>query len=93
MKVLFLDFDGVLNSKKSTYYYYRNWVEAGKPAGRSLLSKWNWELYPIAVSNLRFISENCPDLKTGTSSTWRLGETVDYFKDMFKKNLDLTLIL
>lgn len=83
-RYLFLDIDGVLNSAQSAIMYAREWNNKGRPQGRSLLSKNNWEFCPIAVSNLQFIFEKIPDLKVVISSTWRYGETLQYFKDMFK---------
>ena len=60
MKVLFLDFDGVLNSEQSAKYWYAK----GK---RGLID----DACPIAAANLRMILENIPDLKIVISSTWR----------------------
>ena len=83
MRVIFLDFDGVINSAQSARFWHR----------RRDQSKWENELYsqwpgtikeyianefcPIALSNLEELMITVPDLKVVVSSTWRLGETVE----------------
>jgi hypothetical protein len=90
MKVLFLDIDGVLNSEQSAVYYHRLW-EANKPRD---CPKEEDELCPIAISNLRFIAENCPDLKIVITSVWRLGEKLERFQKIFKNvGLDPDLLI
>lgn len=86
MKVLFLDFDGVLNSHQSATFWHNKRDQA----------KWENELYkewqgslkeylaqefcPIALSNVEELVRRIPDLKIVVSSTWRLGETVETLK-------------
>lgn len=82
MKVVFLDFDGVLNSHQSAHFWHN----------RRDQSKWENDLYsdwpgtlreyiaqefcPIALSNMAELIRRCPEIKIVVSSTWRLGETV-----------------
>lgn len=86
MKVLFLDFDGVLNSHQSATFWHNKRDQ----------SKWENEMYrdwpgtlkeyiaqefcPIAMSNVEELIRRVPDLKIVVSSTWRLGETVETLK-------------
>lgn len=65
MKLLFLDFDGVLNSTQSTKMHWRN-------GGRQCLFVNEDHFCPLALSNLQFIMEQVPDLSIVISSSWRL---------------------
>ena len=65
MKVLFLDFDGVLNSEASFRYEKR----------RKTLDTANM-LSVVACSNLQYILEQDSDVKIVISSTWRLMHTI-----------------
>lgn len=67
--VLFLDFDGVLNSEASF-----RWEIRKKTA------QVNNTLSPIACSNLQYVLDKCPELKIVISSTWRLLHTMDELK-------------
>jgi hypothetical protein len=83
MKVLFLDFDGVLNSHQSATFWHNKRDQA----------KWENEMYrdwpgtlkeyiaqefcPIAMSNVEELIRRVPGLKVVVSSTWRLGTTVE----------------
>lgn len=90
MRVLFLDFDGVLNSYQSAHFWhsrrdqeqwennmYRDW-------GGTLKEYIAMEFCPIAFSNLEELCRRVPDLKIVVSSTWRLGETVETLRDILK---------
>lgn len=86
MKILFLDFDGVLNSQQSAIFWHNKRDQ----------SKWENEMYsswtgtlkeyiahefcPIALSNMEELCRRVPDLKIVVSSTWRMGETVESLK-------------
>lgn len=86
MKVLFLDFDGVLNSVQSAIFWHNRRDQA----------KWENEMYrdwtgtlkeyiamefcPIAMSNVEELLRNVDDLRVVVSSTWRMGETVESLK-------------
>lgn len=86
MKVIFLDFDGVINSHQSAHFWHNKRDQ----------SKWENELYeswkgtlfeyiaqefcPIAMSNVEELIRRVPDVKVVVSSTWRLGETVESLK-------------
>lgn len=86
MKVIFLDFDGVLNSMQSATFWHNKRDQA----------KWENELYsawtgtlreylaqefcPIALSNVEELVRRIPDVKIVVSSTWRMAETVETLK-------------
>lgn len=86
MKVIFLDFDGVLNSAQSANFWhsrrdqaqwesnmYRDWPG-------TLKEYIAMEFCPIALRNVEELIERNPDLKVVVSSTWRLGETPETLK-------------
>ena len=86
MKVIFLDFDGVLNSHQSATFWHN----------RRDQSKWENEMYrdwpgtlkeyiamefcPIALSNIEELVRRIPGVKIVVSSTWRIGETPETLK-------------
>ena len=78
-KILFLDFDGVLNSTQS-----RIWVQRRIDQGDSV-TPIDKDFCPIALSNLKKILELIPDLKIVISSSWRLGKDLGYFQKLFTK--------
>jgi hypothetical protein len=80
MKVIFLDFDGVLNSVQSFIYHNRQ-VLLGLtdiPTHESFC--------PIASSNLQYILEELPDVQIVVSSTWRKYKTLKALQEIFKTN-------
>lgn len=90
MKVLFLDFDGVLNSHQSAHFWHNKRDQ----------SKWENEMYsswtgtlkeyiahefcPIAMSNVEELVRRVPDLKIVISSSWRVGETIESLREILK---------
>lgn len=80
MRLIFLDFDGVLNSYQSTMYWDRH-----KLPEERLIHK----LCPIATSNLQFLLDKCPDLDIVISSTWRKIHELEWIKDhLWKSGVD-----
>lgn len=75
MKVLFLDFDGVLNSIQYAVLMRRRGDDGYGEA-----------FDPLAVSNLLEVLDRVPDLKIVVSSAWRLGDTVEGLRDLLSKN-------
>lgn len=83
MKVLFLDFDGVINSYQSSCFWHNKRDQQYWENG--LYSSWQGtikeylahEFCPIALSNLEELMREEPELKIVVSSTWRLGETIE----------------
>lgn len=86
MRVIFLDFDGVLNSHQSATFWrnkrdqtkwendmYRDWPG-------TLKEYIAMEFCPIALSNVEELIRRVPDLKVVVSSTWRIGETIETLK-------------
>lgn len=86
MKVLFLDFDGVINSHQSCTFWHNKrdqskWEnEMYSSWGGTLKEYLAHEFCPIALSNMEELMRRIPDLKIVVSSTWRLGETVESLK-------------
>ncbi len=83
MRVIFLDFDGVLNSHQS-FNFWKNKRDQTKWENE-MYSEWQgslkeylaMEFDPIALNNVEDLIRSVPDLKIVVSSTWRLGETVE----------------
>ncbi len=80
MRILLLDFDGVLNSVSSFVYNNR----------LNLLGLSNTPTHesfdPIACSNLQYILEELPDVQVVVSSTWRKFKTLSALQEIFKTN-------
>ena len=68
MKILFLDFDGVLNSEQSGVFFLRRHKKEG---GKFPLWMAEDQLCPISCSNLQLLMDSCPDLNIVVSSSWR----------------------
>ena len=79
MKVIFLDFDGVLNSEQFVRMLYRQNKRGG-------LCK---EFCPIASSNLLHILTEVPDCKIVVSSSWRIGMSVEDLQTLLFENCDV----
>lgn len=77
MKVLFLDFDGVLNSAASFGYEERR--REKNPELK--LGPVNETLCNVCTSNFQVILEHFPQLKVVISSSWRTLFTLDWLKD------------
>lgn len=90
MKVIFLDFDGVLNSHQSAVFWhnrrdqdkwendmYRDWTG-------TLKEYIAMEFCPIALSNVEELIRRVPGVKVVISSSWRVGETVESLKQILK---------
>lgn len=80
MKVLFVDFDGVLNSVASMIYNNRL-----KLLGLSNIPT-NQAFCPIACSNLEYILEEIPDVQVVVSSNWRKDKTIEALKKILATN-------
>lgn len=72
--VLFLDFDGVLNSEAS----FRLEIRKGTEHVYDTLSE-------IACSNLQQVLEKVPDLRIVVSSTWRLLHSMDELRTILRR--------
>lgn len=78
MKVIFLDFDGVLNSNASFLYEKRRrneWKEQG------VKGPINQTLCHICASNFQIVLDQYPDVKVVISSTWREMFDLDWLKE------------
>lgn len=78
MKVIFLDFDGVLNSQASFIMETRKRLNKKKA---SKLCPVNETLCEVYCSNLQYILEKVPDANIVISSTWRSIFDLDWLKD------------
>jgi hypothetical protein len=77
--IIFLDIDGVLNSMQTANYRHKQYIK-GK------ISDSNFDdACHICLSNLETILESVPDLKVVISSSWRLGQTLEGMKNIFRK--------
>jgi hypothetical protein len=77
MRVIFLDFDGVLNSMQSEIY----WRRKLGPPDRLLFKE---EFCPIACSNLLHLLEEDSGLMLVISSSWRVGHTIEQLQDILE---------
>lgn len=78
MKVIFLDFDGVLNSEGSFVYEDRRrneWKLQG------IKGPVNETLCNVCTSNFQMILDKFPEVKVVISSTWREMFSLDWLKD------------
>ncbi len=80
MKVIFLDFDGVMNSVGSMIYNNRM-----KLLGLSDTPT-HESFDPIASSNLQYILEELSDVQIVVSSTWRKYKNLEALKKIFETN-------
>jgi len=80
MKLLFLDFDGVLNSAQSDVYHLRG-------LGRSDEFGMPVDFFcPLAISNLNFVCEMIADLNVVISSSWRTNRDVCTLRKILTSN-------
>jgi hypothetical protein len=90
MKVIFLDFDGVLNSEQSFNFWSHKRDQ--KKWETEMYEQWKGTLYeylafefcPIACSNVEELMRRVPDAKIVVSSTWRLNNDVPVLKEILK---------
>jgi hypothetical protein len=80
MRVLFTDFDGVMNSVGSMIYNNRL-----RLLGLSDIPT-HEAFDPIASSNLQYILEELPDVQVVVSSTWRKHKTLVALQKVFEVN-------
>lgn len=82
MKVIFLDFDGVLNSHQSAHFWHNKrdqtkWEQEMYSSWKGTIKEYiAHEFCPIALSNVEELIRRAPNVKIVVSSTWRMGETV-----------------
>lgn len=85
MKVIFLDFDGVLNSLQSFQFWESkreqgDWEKGLQAHQGSLKEYMAMEFCPICVHNVQKLVQRTPGVKIVISSSWRVGETVESLK-------------
>lgn len=87
-KVIFLDFDGVLNT--------RRYINSLKAEGKKCSDEFGFLFDPVAVENLRTIVDAVPDARIVIISTWNI-EGLTRMKELwYRRNLpgkiyDITL--
>lgn len=77
MKVLFLDFDGVLNSQN----YYRSMKNHQQKY--SMFDE-RADLDPFAIGFLNQLLHDLPDLRIVVSSAWRIGRTTEQLSKLLE---------
>lgn len=92
MKILFLDFDGVLNSMQSRIFWENikdqtAFEEQMKTYSGGILEMIAMEFCPICLSNMDELIRRNPDLKIVISSSWRMSRSVEELKELFKSEL------
>ena len=90
MKIIFLDMDGVMNSIQSVMFFHdfigmqSNWFQRYMPGDIDPVRNYENEICPMAVSNMRALLKNHPDIRFVISSTWRRGRDEEWFNKLFK---------
>src|SRR5574337_1246935 len=79
MKVIFLDFDGVLNSAASFLMEDRKRRGKGR-RHRESFEPVNQTLCHVCTSNFKYVLDKVPDVKIVISSTWRECYDMDWLK-------------
>lgn len=75
MRVIFLDFDGVINSQRS--FKKEAKLNRRDPSRQVIV---NQTLCPDATANLKLLMDQVPDAKVVISSTWRRIFDLDWLK-------------
>ena len=79
MKVIFLDFDGVLNSEGSFLYEHRRRTQWKLQGIKGDVSE---TLCNVCTSNFQFILDTYPEVKIVISSTWRVFFSIVQLKEI-----------
>lgn len=82
MKVLFLDFDGVLNTEQSYFY----WKQHKEPERRVKTDIHAERFCPIAISNLNYLCQQVADVRIVISSSWRNYFPLDVIKELLQED-------
>lgn len=78
MKVIFLDFDGVLNSAGS--FHLESRIRKDDVRRQGVKGKVQETLCHVCTSNLQFVLDQYPDVKIVISSTWREFFSLDWLR-------------
>lgn len=81
MKVIFLDFDGVLNSQASFVMEDRKRKALRKKNSKKILEPINQTLCHVCTSNFQLVLDHFPEVKIVISSTWRELFNMDWLKE------------
>lgn len=84
MKVIFLDFDGVLNSQGSFLYEHnrreRDAERSKQPGEKGISGPVNETLCNVCTANFQHVLEQYPEVKIVLSTTWRTMFDLDWLK-------------
>lgn len=78
MKVIFLDFDGVLNSEGSMHY---EWRRRNHFKEQGLKGKIEESLCRVCTSNFQHILDTYREVKIVISSTWRINYSIPWLQE------------
>jgi hypothetical protein len=79
MKVIFLDFDGVLNSQGSFLFETRK-RKGMRKKNKQEIGPVNETLDPVCCSNFQYVLDKLPDVKIVISSSWRTMFDLEWLK-------------
>lgn len=80
MRVIFLDFDGVLNSSASFIMEKRR-----RKKDKRITSSVSETLCHVCSSNFQYILDQCPDVKIVITSTWRIQHKISWLRKKMKQ--------
>lgn len=83
MKLIFLDFDGVIFSMSGCIY-------ARSVSGQERLPE--YVLDPVALSLLEYLLDKMPEIRIVISSTWRLGHTIEQLQKILGEKIGSRVI-
>lgn len=98
MKVLFLDFDGVLNNAGSFLYEHnrrkRDEKRSKQPGEKGIPGQVNETFCNVNAANLQMVLDKYKDLKIVISSTWRTMFTLEWLKAKLEEyHIDSTNVI
>ncbi|MES2155389.1 MAG: HAD domain-containing protein [bacterium] len=87
IRILFLDFDGVLNNTAWFEARHAEWVHDGKLPKLDTPYNERDDLDPENLASLKDLLERVPGLQVVVSSSWRKGRSVPQLRELLSKSV------